>query len=498
MQGNEENKKKCRSCGAEIKPPAMFCPNCGVKVESKQAPPEKEPPIVIRGSVKEPGKKIQWLPVTLATVFLILVIAWFIVTTTARRERHRNYEQPGYTSLLNTNLAGRKPLEIKELPGKYLGEGGYEGASPQGNFAWALDLGAEIIGALVSDGSNVYAVVTEPIQDNLSYMGFGGLETTTKIVCLDAGSGRKSWETPLPKLGIYNLAELFISGSDLVAVVKTLEAGIAVLKLDIASGGVLSWTEPIYIEGAELTGTAMSNGTLMVATSTLQQDRWRIEAINMRDGKKVWNEEGDGKISGPGALPGGYAVVTEANGGTAKLTLVGLDSGAASRRSLGFSKPWVGPASADAKIICGGLWSFGRCKVECYSAAEFMGNPVWVWDGWLGGKDPPQSAFCVLKDRCAFLGPLGKLIMIDSVTGTELPTGLDENEEIIAFPISDGNLIYSATPRGSIVAINPAGPAVQWTVALTSGLVPRDGRSLCYRDGRLFCACKGGVLVAVN
>jgi hypothetical protein len=249
--------------------------------------------------------------------------------------------------------------------------------------------------------------------------------------------------------------------------------------------------------GVRPIGVTVADNVLVLVTVS-DSDTYKVTGYSTGDGRKLWARSAEGKLSPSGRYPGGIVIVEAKGSEKATLVFRDLNGEEISRTPLGFSTPWGAPVVVGNRVIAGGLWSFGRCMVECYDTGDLSGGPLWRWDDWLAGEEPPQSGFVVLDGKCIFTGPLGRLVVLDMETGKEqVPRGgLDY--EFIAPPVSNGNLVFGITSDGLIGAVDPSGPEVAWVFRLQGGLKPQRGQGIGYYEGRIYCPCRGGILVAIE
>jgi outer membrane protein assembly factor BamB len=225
---------------------------------------------------------------------------------------------------------------------------------------------------------------------------------------------------------------------------------------------------------------------------------YKLSAYNVDDGKLSWSVTPNGEPSPPVAMSGYFAVVETVGYEGADLVIRTLGGNEVSRTSLGFSGQWGKPAVANGRLLAAGLWSFGRCMVECYDINNLGGGPLWRWDARLTDDIPPPAGFVMVDDRCAFLGPLGRLVLLNMPDGKNLlPDGIFDYEYITP-PASNGTLLFGTTADGRITAIQISDATLKWSFDLPQRMAPLKGKALAYRDGRLFCPCKGGVLVVIK
>lgn len=436
---------------------------------------------------------------------LIAVIIFNVVIVVLLYKRKATHENADPGNAIMGDQEADVAKKFIELPEFYLSKGGAQGPDLKGEALWLKDLGSSIVSMPVYGDGIVYVVVEDAIEMPVPGSESGYIRFYTKLHAVDAVTGSSLWVSGDFGIDRIRYSEILFSGSRVYVVAGTKDIGVLVLGFNVGGSGERLWSQDYFIEGSQPVGAALS-GDIIAVSDISRTGEYELHAVGTFTGRLKWHLFLPGRTSTPSSFNGYLSYIgkdafdaskpmfisdawVEVLNGPAGLTVF--------RKELGFSDIWGPPVLIGSKIITAGQWAAGRILVECYDINDPEGPPLWQWDAWLAGEEPPPAGIVVVGGKCIIAGPGGKPVMLSIEDGSSFASEFPEGDSIIFPPVSNGNQVYFVTGDG-VVALSVEDGSIAWNFSFPGGYQPRASSNLAYGDGRLYCPGRSGLLLAIE
>ncbi len=498
----------------KVEDDSSFCRFCGTRL------PEKDQEITgkVPGKIPErkhteieygkPGPGVSPMTIVIIVAIIILVLAVVASLVITRNTQPGEEGGGGPLPPEAANVGEGKAVtevtspEVKSYFSGFgndnAGPGGGYGPALTGEINWIHDVGDSVAGYPVAADGRVYVAVVDVAEEGRNSTEMVAPSYRDSIIALDAATGDQIWQTDIAIPGKISDVELFVEGGSLYGAFQSEFQGAGIFKLDLTLNGAPVWPEPIIQDNEKLVGADFASGIVALVTETTTGEN-KLRLYNGETGKIMLATSPEGKASAPVGLDNGIALMEGYPNGDAYLVIRDMKGETVSRTKVGFSTPVGRPTATSGRVIVSGLWSFGRLMVEAYDTGNLSGKPLWRWDARVPGSAPPPSGAVVLDAGSYFVGPDGRLVAIDNGSGNLMPIEGRMEGEFVSPPVSDGATLYSVTDGGRLYGVQ-TGENLKygWFAGLPVGMDPMNGMRLAYDDGRVFIACKGGILAGVQ
>ena len=297
------------------------------------------------------------------------------------------------------------------------------------------------------------------------------IDAGARVIALDAKSGAKLWQTPLPSEG--NGRALFGGGVSVVGDRLFASTGIGdVAAMNVADGKILWKKRP----GGPLRGApTVENGHVYV----MGQDN-QIFALNQSDGETQWTDSGTLQVTGifGVAAPAAAQGTVIAGYSSGELYAYRYENGrslwgdALSRTSISTAVATLTDIDADPVIDRGRVFAIGQggrmASYELTSGQRLWEINIagistpWVAGEWVFAVTSDAKLLCVARAT-------GKIRWISQLRRWQKEKKKDKAIRWTGPVLAGGRLIVVST-RGEMVYVDPANGSIQTTVDMNKSM----------------------------